>query len=150
MPELSGRQFSYRSDPSVPSFDDSRALFVFDGVCVLCSGGASLVMRHDQDERVNFTPAQSELGIALYRHFGVDWNETYLLVDQGRAYTASAGYLHLVSILGGAWRFLRVGSVIPEVLRDAAYKVVARNRYRWFGTANQCALLTREQRARLL
>ena len=33
--------YAYRDDPDVPKFDDSKALFVFDGVCVLCSGGAS-------------------------------------------------------------------------------------------------------------
>ena len=47
MPELPHPAHSYRHDPDVPAFDDSRALFVFDGVCALCSGGAAFVMRHD-------------------------------------------------------------------------------------------------------
>jgi hypothetical protein len=45
MPELSAQAYSYRGDPIVPPFDDRRALFVFDGACVLCSGGASRLMR---------------------------------------------------------------------------------------------------------
>lgn len=150
MPELAGPPFSYRTDPNVPAFDDSRALFVFDGVCVLCSGGAAFLMRHDGRARVNFTPARFELGRALYAHYGVDWDTTYLLISGGRAYTASAGYLRLCAVLGGWWHLLRVGAVVPERLRDAAYALVARNRYRWFGTADHCALLTPAQRARLL
>ena len=134
----------------MPAFDDGRALFVFDGVCVLCSGGAALLMRHDRQALVNFTPVRSELGQALYRHYGVDSNSTYLLIDGGRAYTASAGYLRLCAVLGGAWQLLRIGALIPERWRDAAYAVVARNRYRWFGTADHCVLLTPEQRARLI
>jgi hypothetical protein len=31
----SGRAWSYRDDPAVPDFDDSRPLFVFDGHCEL-------------------------------------------------------------------------------------------------------------------
>ena len=31
MPEVSRQPFSYRDHPAVPDFDDSRALFVFDG-----------------------------------------------------------------------------------------------------------------------
>jgi hypothetical protein len=81
MPELPGPRFSYLSDASVPAFDNSRALFVFDGVCVLCSGGAAFLMRHDRHARVNFTPVKSELGQALYAHYGVDWNTTYLLIE---------------------------------------------------------------------
>lgn len=150
MPKLAHKAYSYRRDTEVPPFDDSRALFVFDGVCVLCSGGAAFLMRHDARGRVNFTPAASALGRALYSHYGIDWNETYLLVEGGRAYTASAGYLRLCAVLGGAWRLLRIGGLVPERWRDAVYRLIARHRYRWFGQAEHCALLTRDQRARLL
>lgn len=150
MPELPGLRFSYRDDPGVPAFDDGRALFVFDGVCVLCSGGAAFLMRHDARARVNFTPVASELGRALYAHYSVDWNATYLLVEDGRAFTASAGYLRLCAVLGGWWHVLRIGAIVPEQWRDTAYAAVARNRYRWFGTADHCALLTPDQRTRLL
>lgn len=150
MPELAHTPYSYRQDSAVPAFDDTRALFVFDGTCVLCSGAAAFLMRHDRHRRVNLTPVRSDLGQALYRHYGVDWNGTYLLVDGGRACTASAGYLRLCIVLGGAWRFLQVGAILPERWRDQAYALVARNRYRWFGRAEHCALLTAEQRTRLL
>jgi len=58
MPEVSAQAYSYRGDPAVPPFDDRRALFVFDGVCVLCSGGASWLMRFDRRPKVNFTSMQ--------------------------------------------------------------------------------------------
>lgn len=150
MPELSEPHFSYRTDARVPAFDDSKALFVFDGVCVLCSGGAAFLMRHDKGARVNFTPVRSDLGQALYAHYGVDWNATYLLIVEGRAYTATAGYLKLCAVLGGMWQLFRIGILIPERWRDAGYSIVARNRYRWFGTADHCALLSPEQRKRLV
>lgn len=150
MPEVSRSRFSYRDDRAVPAFDDSRALFVFDGVCVLCSGGASWIMRHDRKALLHFTPAQEVLGRALYTHYGVDMDETYLLVADGRAYTGSRGYIELCRILGGAWSILRAAVVIPEGVRDWFYSVIARNRYRWFGKTGLCALLTAEQRRRLL
>jgi predicted DCC family thiol-disulfide oxidoreductase YuxK len=41
--------------------------------------------------------------------------------------------------------------IIPRPLHDWAYVLIARNRYRWFGkTAEACAMLTPEQRARLM
>jgi len=150
MPEVSRSGFSYRDDRTVPAFDDSRALFVFDGVCVLCSRGASWIMRHDRKALVNFTPAQGTLGRALYIHFGVDMDESYLLIADGRAYSASRAYVELFRILGGWWHILRIVAMIPERFRDRFYTLVARNRYRWFGKTDYCVLLTPEQRRRLI
>jgi len=142
--------YAYRDDPDVPPFDDSKPLFVFDGVCVLCSGGASWLMRLDRKRRVNFASAQGILGQALYTHFGLAMDGSYLLIDGGRAYTASAGYLHLCKVLGGPWHLLRISGLIPAGLRDWVYAQIARNRYRWFGKVEFCALLDDEQRQRLI
>src|SRR5260370_17192090 len=113
MPEVSAKPCSYRSDPAVPAFDDSRALFVFDGVCVLCSGGASWLMRFDRRPKVNFTSMQGALGQALYRHYGVDPNESYLLIIDGRAFTASPGYLELCALLGPPCHLPPPGALLP-------------------------------------
>ena len=148
---IARKAFSYRSDPAVPDFDDTHPLFVFDGVCVLCSGGVSRLMRWDAKRRIAFTSAQGELGQALYRHYRLDMDDTYLFIADGRAYTRSAGYLALARRLGGLWRISEILRIVPSGLRDRLYDLVARNRYRWFGKAEaSCRLLTAEQRERLL
>lgn len=142
--------YSYREDPAVPRFDDARPLFVFDGHCGLCSGGVRWLMKADREGRIGFTSAQGELGRALYRHYGVDVDTTYLLIDRGEAFGMSGGYFRLLPYLGGAWHVWRILGLVPEAVRDAVYRLVARNRYRWFGRHDLCALLTEEQRSRLV
>ena len=142
--------FSYRDAPAVPVFDDRRPLFVFDGHCGLCSGGVRWLMHADRKRRIAFTSAQGTLGGALYSHYGVEIDATYLLIDQGHAYGMSEGYFRLLPYLGGAWQVWRIVGIVPEILRDAVYRLVARNRYRWFGRYEHCALLTEDQRSRLL
>jgi predicted DCC family thiol-disulfide oxidoreductase YuxK len=150
MPEVTAKPFSYREDPAVPVFDDRHPLFVFDGVCVLCSSGTRWLMNADRKAKLRFASMQGPLGQALYRHYRVDPDDSYLLIAAGRAYTATRGYLELCSILGGPWRMLRIASLIPEGICDRLYAVVARHRYRWFGRSDFCALLTPEQRRQLL
>lgn len=142
--------YSYRQDASVPAFPDDKPLFIFDGVCVLCSGGARWLMRHDKREVFRFAPAQSPLGQALYRHYGIAMDETYLLLAAGSVYGKSSGYLEMLRILGGWWRAWRVFALIPRALRDWAYDMVARNRYHWFGKTDYCALIPESLKARLL
>ncbi|MFP5284488.1 MAG: thiol-disulfide oxidoreductase DCC, partial [Thermoanaerobaculia bacterium] len=40
--------------------------------------------------------------------------------------------------------------VIPRPLRDALYRWIARNRYRWFGRTETCWLPTPELQSRFL
>lgn len=140
---------SYRHDPEVPTFPDDKPLFVFDGYCVLCSTGASWLMKHAPGQ-VRFSSAQSPLGAALFRHYGIDPDKTYLLISDGEASGESTGYLKLCRLLGGPWQLLRVFGLIPRPLRDWAYRILARNRYRWFGKVDQCAILSDDERAQLL
>ncbi len=142
--------YSYRANPAVPDFDDSRPLFVFDGMCVMCSGAARMVMRLDRAGRIAVTPAQGAVGQALYRHYGLEMDDSYLFLADGKAYVMSDGYFAIARQLGGLWRLALMGRIIPRALRDAAYRIIARNRYRWFGRAEYCALLTEDQRKRLL
>ena len=125
-------------------------LFVFDGVCVLCSTGANFIMRHDPDGRVQFASAQSELGRAIYLRMGLAIDSSYLLIDRHGTHAKTDGYFQLARTLGGWFRLGLVFRVIPRFIRDWIYDRVAANRYRWFGKADYCALLRPEQQARLI
>lgn len=143
------RPYSYRDDPQVPDFPDDKPLFVFDGYCVLCSTGVRWLMKHVGD-RLRYASAQSPLGEALFGHYGIDPDKTYLLIAEGEASTETTGYLRLCRVLGARWKLFLAFGLIPRSVRDRAYRIVARHRYRWFGKVDQCALLTDEQKARML
>jgi predicted DCC family thiol-disulfide oxidoreductase YuxK len=142
--------YSYQRDPAVPDFPDDKPLFVFDGVCVLCSGGAQWLMRHDSKRVFRLSAAQSPVGAALYRHYGIAMDETYLLISNGLPYTKSGGYLHMCKIVGGWWRAFLIFGLVPRVLRDWAYDIVARNRYRWFGKVGYCELISADLKSTLV
>jgi predicted DCC family thiol-disulfide oxidoreductase YuxK len=61
----------------------------------------------DVGAKVNFTSMQRPLGQALYRDYRVDADESYLLIANGRAFTASRGYLELCANRGGSWHLVR-------------------------------------------
>lgn len=125
-------------------------VFVFDGRCVLCSTGASFIMRHDPEGKVRFLSAQSPLGTAVYAHFDLPLDASYLLVTPSGTFKKTTGYLRLADILGGWFRLGKVFGLIPRPIRDGVYGWVATNRYKLFGKSEQCALLSPDQRARLV
>lgn len=144
--------YAYRRDSAVPSFDDALPIVVFDGECVLCSSFVRFVLRHDREGRMRFLAAQTPLGQALYRHFGLESGdyETYVLLEGGRARVKSDAALRIFALLGWPWAMLAAGEIVPRFIRDAAYDLIARNRIRWFGARRTCYAPTPEEEGRFI
>ncbi len=145
--------YSWRADPAVPPFPDARALIVFDGVCVLCSGFARFVVRHDRDGYFCFIMAQSPVGQALLRHYGLDPIdfETNLLIEDGRAHAKLEAIAGILRHLGWPWRLAaNLMRLPPARMRDWLYDRVAQNRYAVFGRHEACVVPGPEWRGRML
>jgi predicted DCC family thiol-disulfide oxidoreductase YuxK len=144
--------YSYRSDPAVGPFPDDRPLMIYDGFCGLCSRAVQFVLRHDKRGQFRFLPAQSELGTALYRHYGLDAEsyETFIVLANGIPSFASDAALDLLPWLGPPWSLGRIGRLVPRGLRDQFYFWIARNRMRFFGRSEACHLPAPEHRDRFL
>lgn len=144
--------YSYRTDPGVPAFPDDQPLIIFDGECIFCSGWVKFALRHDKSGRYRFLTAQSPLGEALYRHYGLDSRdyETNIFIDKGVAHFKSDGSMRMISGLGFPWSFVNVFRLLPRALADRLYQFVARNRLRIAGRSGSCFVPTPEVRSRFL
>jgi predicted DCC family thiol-disulfide oxidoreductase YuxK len=48
------------------------------------------------------------------------------------------------------WKATRLMRAVPKLVRDLAYEIVARNRYRMFGRYDHCVIPSPEFRSRFL
>ena len=146
------QRYSYRDDPAVPRFADDKGLIVFDGVCVLCAGFARFVLQRDRDFAFRLTTAQSPVGEALFRHYGLrtDSYETNLVLIGGRAYAKLDSVIAVGQQIGGVWRLMGVLRLLPSPLADWLYDRIAQNRYRLFGRTEACMLPPPEWRERFI
>ncbi|MEM9344451.1 MAG: DCC1-like thiol-disulfide oxidoreductase family protein [Pseudomonadota bacterium] len=142
--------FSYRD--ALPSFDDAGPRTVMDARCGICAKGARWIARNDADQAFRIIPMQSDLGAALLTHYGLDPEDptSWLFLENGRAYTSLDAVIRVANRLGGPWRLLSALRLVPRPVQDAAYGLLARNRYRLFGTADLCNLPDPAIQARLL
>lgn len=118
----------------------SGPIWLYDGVCVLCSGAVQYTLRHEREPAIRFVAIQSREGRALAQAHGIDPDdpESFLFIEGGKALAKSDGVLALMRHLRGPARLLLVGAVLPRAIRDWLYDRVARNRYRWFGQKTAC------------
>jgi predicted DCC family thiol-disulfide oxidoreductase YuxK len=115
---------------------EGKQIVLFDGVCNLCNRSVQFVIRRDRNDRFRFASLQGEMGRKLLAERGIDTatTDSIILIDPGVAlYIKSDAALELARNLKGyGWLPVLFGW-LPRSLRDAAYDLVARNRYRWFG-----------------
>lgn len=131
---------------------EPQILLLIDGECVLCNRLAKFVICRDPQARIAFAALGSPRADDELRRRGLPPPPpgTFVFLDGSRALFRSEASLELAALLPPPWRWLALLRCIPARLRDPAYSLVARLRYRIFGKAQSCALLTPDERARFL
>ncbi|MFZ5778946.1 MAG: thiol-disulfide oxidoreductase DCC family protein [Pseudomonadota bacterium] len=133
--------------------DLPRPLYFFDGHCVLCSGFVGFCLARDPEGRLKFASTQSALGQRVLAALGLPqktFQSTILLLDGDQVHVRSTAVLCALRHLQGPARWLGPLHVLPAWLRDPAYDVIARNRYRWFGRRPACFVPDAANRARFI
>ena len=134
-----------------------RHLVLYDGVCGLCDRLVQGLLARDRAEVFDFASLQSSAAKAALRRYGCDPDalDTFYVVADYQTTTPrlldkSRAALMVGSSLGWPWKAVAALGVLPRVLLDWAYDVVARHRYRVFGRYDHCVLVRPEHRARFI
>ena len=133
-------------------------ILLYDGVCGLCNRLVQFILRRDTAGIFRFASLQSPLAQRLLARHGADAHDldtVYVVVNSdapGESLLArSEAVAFVLSQLGGMWRAAAVVlKLLPRLLRDFGYDVVARRRYRMFGRSETCILPAPENRDRFL
>jgi predicted DCC family thiol-disulfide oxidoreductase YuxK len=113
------------------------------------------ILKRDRRARFRFAPLESAAAARECARIGLPAPkavepDSVIVIADGRAYERSDGSLAIAARLPFPWPLLGVFRIVPRGLRDWAYGIVARNRYRWFGRHDACMIPSPEQRARFL
>lgn len=127
------------------------SIVLFDGVCNFCNGAVNFIIRHDADKNFKFTPLQSEIGQELRAKFNIGEDvDSIILIENDKAYMHSTAGLRVARGLGGIWSLGYAFIIVPAFIRDWAYRLFAKYRYRLFGRQEACMLPTPDVRERFL
>jgi predicted DCC family thiol-disulfide oxidoreductase YuxK len=104
-----------------------------------------------------FASLQSAVGRSIVERTGGNPSELtsfHVVADYqtaaSRVFTRSDAVLFVAGALGWPWRAARLTRFVPHAIRDHAYDLVARSRYRVFGRYEHCLLPRPEFRNRFI
>lgn len=124
---------------------------LFDGVCSLCNASVDFIIRHEKGDKLTFASLQSDVGKAILEKSGVEViPDSILLYNDGKLLVESTAVLCIARFLKRPYSWLNFLSIVPINIRDTAYRLVARNRYKWFGKRDTCRIPTPQERDKLL
>ncbi len=132
-------------------------LILFDGVCALCHWTVRFVLDHDRRQLFDFAPLESTIGRTVIERLdprppGLD---TVVVVpdyrtSSGTPLSKGRAAVWVASRLDPPWNWLAVLEIVPTIVLDWLYDIVARHRYRTFGRYEACPVPRPEHRSRFV
>lgn len=125
---------------------------LYDGNCGLCARSVRWILDHERDHDILFAPLQGPTAaLARQRYPRIPQSvDSVVYIDARGAHLRSKAMLHAARHLRAPWRWGHALRWSPGFVLDLAYRVVAAVRYRLWGHADACRLVTPEQRRRFL
>jgi predicted DCC family thiol-disulfide oxidoreductase YuxK len=130
-----------------------KKIILFDGVCNLCDSMVQFIIKHDKKDVFRFVALQSELGLTITKHIGVDVSkvDSVILYEPNIAYYYKAeAAFKIGKHIGGIYSLLSFFSIFPSIISNSVYDYIARNRYKWYGKKESCMIPTPELAAKFL
>ncbi|WP_096201564.1 thiol-disulfide oxidoreductase DCC family protein [Bacillus sp. FJAT-45350] len=127
------------------------AVVLFDGECHLCNRSVQFIIKRDPKGYFQFTTLQSGVGKELVKKHNLPSTlDSIVVIDNDRYYVKSDGALHICRHLKGGWKSFYLVKLLPHFIRDFFYRIIAMNRYKWFGKEEKCLLPSKELKKRFL
>jgi len=117
-------------------------IIIYDGLCGLCDKAVRIVLFLDKKKNFHYTSLQGEYVKTLQVDSTLD---SIVFSEEGMLYYKSTAILKILQALGGLWKLSFVFYLIPKGVRDWAYDILAKYRYKIFTRREHCRLPTKEE-----
>jgi len=109
-------------------------------------------MERDKTDIFRFAALQSEPGIVLQKKFSLDPKDlsSFILIDDDKYFMKTTAALKVGRNLGFPYNLAYIFIVVPPLIRNISYNILARYRYKWFGKKEACRIPTPEEHGKFL
>lgn len=121
----------------------SKTLILFDGECLLCNDWVKLLRRIDSGFRLDFSHIGSSHAQSIITKYHLQDIDSLIVLANDKVLLRSRAVLAIIRELKLPYSWLYIGVIIPNFIRDWLYRMIARNRLKWFDRSPEltCELL---------
>jgi len=118
----------------------------FDGVCNFCNAAVDYIYRSNKKKNIYYSSLQSDFAKRNLPAADLQSMDTIIFYSHQQWYYRSTAVLQVARHLKGIYRLPVIFFAVPRLIRDAVYKLIAKNRYRLFGKKETCRIPTPEEK----
>ena len=109
--------------------ESTNPVILYDGDCGLCNSSVRFITRFDKKKVFRFAPLDSDAGREIIKLIDKhELRDSVILYENNKVFQESTAVLRIarrLTYFGIAWTLI----LIPKVVRDFIYRLVARNRH---------------------
>jgi len=134
----------------------AKHLVFYDGECGFCDLIVQFILNQDSKELFDFAPLQGTTANQLLKQLPNEMRnkDSLILIENYQSndphfYLLGKGALRILWLLGNVWSIPGIISFLPSFLYDWGYRLIAKNRHKFFKTRS-CIIPTKERQQRFL
>ena len=115
-------------------------IIFIDGYCILCNRFADFVLKNDKQGKFKFATLQGNAFMNLKKNMREPIQDSVILLSINVFYQKSDAVIRILGLLPFPYNLSRICILIPRLLRDYLYDVIAKRRTKLFGRKETCRL----------
>lgn len=128
---------------------DKNIVF-YDGDCLLCSKLVKILLRIDKKRALRFSLVQGDFIKKVASQDYIKNVDSILFWDGNNLTHSSTAIIRIMLAINMPKPLIWFIKIFPPSFRDYIYKLIANNRYKWFGKNKECFILQGEEAKRFL
>lgn len=122
--------------------ENESAIIFFDELCPLCSKWSLLVIKQS-NSKIFFSPLSSNFAkrtLKLDTNINSKYSDSLFFYKDNRIFKEGKAIKEIIKLLSGHFIIYKLLLIIPTVLLNYIYKMIAKNRHRLFGRYKECPI----------
>ena len=121
---------------------ENKKIIFYDGVCNMCNSFVNTIISLDKKNQLFFSPLNGKIAKKLLKEHRekIKNIDSVIFYSHSKISVKSKAVIDIINSLGSLYKIISILNIIPALLLDYIYDLVAKNRYSWFGKKSSCPM----------
>ena len=121
---------------------ENKKIIFYDGVCNMCNSFVNTIISLDKKNQLFFSPLNGKIAKKLLNEHSekIKNIDSVIFYSHSKISVKSKAVIDIINSLGSLYKIISILNIIPSLLLDYIYDLVAKNRYSWFGKKSRCPM----------